>query len=185
MTTTDAPITALPLSTGRWTLDAAHSSVGFSIRHLGVSKVRGRFTAFETDVVIGADLGSTSLTATVDLASIDTANADRDAHVRSDDIVDVDLRPTLTYRSTAIVPDGEGWRIEGEATIGAVTVPVALAVELGGVELHPLDERHHAGFEARGELRRSDFGIAPQLPAAMLGDVLKFELDLQLIEPEA
>ena len=69
MTTTDAPTTALPLSAGRWTLDAAHSSVGFSIRHLGVSKVRGRFTAFETDVVIGADLDSTSLTATVDLAS--------------------------------------------------------------------------------------------------------------------
>ena len=114
--------------------------------------------------MIGPDLGSTSLTATVDLASIDTANADRDAHVRSDDIVDVARRPTLTYRSTAIVPDGDGWRVEGEATIGGVTVPVALAVELGGVELYPLDERHHAGFEARGELRRSDFGIAPQLP---------------------
>ena len=64
-------------------------------------------------------------------------------------------------------------------------MPVALAVELGGVELYPLDQRHHAGFEARGELRRSDFGIAPQLPSAMLGDVLKFELDLQLVEPGA
>lgn len=184
MTTTDATST-LPLTAGRWTLDAAHSSVSFSIRHLGVSKVRGRFTAFEADVVIGDDLTGTSLTATVDLASIDTANADRDAHVRSDDIIDVAQRPTLAYRSTAVVPDGDGWRVEGEATIGGITVPVALAVELGGVELFPLDERHHAGFEARGELRRSDFGIAPQLPTALLGDVLKFELDLQLIEPDA
>lgn len=182
MTTTDTT-TALPLAPGRWALDAAHSSVGFSIRHLGVSKVRGRFTAFETDVVVGDDLAGTSVTATVDLASIDTANADRDAHVRSDDIVDVAKRPTLTYRSTAVVPDGDGWRLEGEATIGDVTAPVTLAVELGGVELYPLDQRHHAGFEARGELRRSDFGIAPQLPSAMLGDVLKIELDLQLVEP--
>jgi polyisoprenoid-binding protein YceI len=184
MTKTKTPTTTLPLAPGRWSLDAAHSSVGFSIRHLGVSKVRGRFTAFETDVVVGDDLAGTSVVATVDLASIDTANADRDAHVRSDEIVDVATRPTLTYRSTAVVADGDGWRIDGEATIGDATAPVSLSVELGGLELYPLDGRQHAGFEARGELRRSDFGIAPQLPSALLGDILKIELDLQLVEPD-
>lgn len=183
MTTTET--TALPLAAGRWALDAAHSSVGFSIRHLGVSKVRGRFTRFEADVVIGDDLATSSVTATIDLASVDTANADRDAHVRADDILDVARRPTLTYRSTEVRAERDGWRVDGEATIGDVTVPVALALELGGVERHPLDQRLHAGLEARGELRRSDFGIAPQMPSPLLGDVLQFELDLQLIEPDA
>lgn len=183
MSTTQTPTTSLPLAPGRWALDPAHSSVSFAIRHLGVSKVRGRFTNFDVDVVVGTELAGTSVAASIDLASIDTANADRDAHVRSDDLLDVAQRPVLTYRSIAVVPDRDGWRVDGEATIGGITVPVALAVELGGVELHPVDGLRHAGFEARGELRRSDFGIAPQMPSAVLGDVLKFELDLQLTEP--
>ena len=183
MTTTDATTHALPLAPGRWTLDPAHSSVGFTIRHLGVSKVRGRFTAFEADVVVGDDLSSTSVTATVDVASIDTANADRDAHVLSDDIIDVTLRPTMAFRSTEIVEDGDGWRLDGELTIGEVTQPLSLALELGGVEVFPVDGRRHAGFEASGEIRRTAFGIAPEIPAAMLGDLVKVELDLQLVEP--
>ena len=179
MTTT----TALPLAQGAWALDPAHSSVGFTIRHLGVSKVRGRFTDFTTEVTVGDDLDSTLVTATIQLASIDTGNADRDAHVRTDEFIDVTTRPTLGFRSTAIVADGDDWRLEGEVTIGDVTAPVSLAVELGGLEGHPGDGRTHAGFEASGEIRRSDFGIAPQVPSAMLGDVLKVVLDLQLIAP--
>src|SRR4051812_37027479 len=81
--------TSLPLTPGRWAVDTNHSSIGFSIRHLGVSKVRGRFTGFDADVVIGETLDATTVTATVDMASIDTANADRDAHVLSPDIIDV------------------------------------------------------------------------------------------------
>ena len=84
MTTTPAPTNvSLPLAPGRWEVDTNHSSIGFSIRHLGVSKVRGRFTRFDAEVVIGKTLDTTSITATVDVASIDTANAHRDAHVLS------------------------------------------------------------------------------------------------------
>jgi polyisoprenoid-binding protein YceI len=180
-TTTD---TTLPLRSGAWALDVSHANVSFAIRHLGVAKVRGRFTDFSADVTIGETLADTSVTATIDLASIDTANADRDAHVRSDDILDVANRPTMAFRSTEITGEGNDWTVAGEVTIGGITKPLVLEVELGGIEDFPLGGPRHAGFEARGEIRRSDFGIAPSMPAAMLGDVVRFELDLELLEPE-
>jgi polyisoprenoid-binding protein YceI len=176
----------LPLATGRWALDTNHSSVGFSIRHLGVSKVRGRFTNFEVDVVIGATLADTSIRATIDLASIDTGNVDRDAHVRSSDLLDVERRPTLTFHSTRITGAANEWTVDGDATIGEITRPFRLAVELGGVEQFPGGPRH-AGFEAAGELRRKDYDIdiamPPGVSGVMLGDVVKVELDIQLLEP--
>jgi polyisoprenoid-binding protein YceI len=183
MTTTDIT-TTLPLRPGTWALDTQHANVSFAIRHLGVAKVRGRFTEFEVDVTIGESLADTSVTATIDLASIDTANADRDAHVRSGDLLDVAQRPTMAFRSTEITGSDSDWTVAGEVTIGAVTKPLVLEVELGGVEDFPLGGPRHAGFEARGELRRADFGIAPGMPAPMLGDVVRFELDLELLEPQ-
>jgi polyisoprenoid-binding protein YceI len=189
MTTTETGSTrTLPLAPGRWAVDHAHSSISFSIRHLGVSKVRGRFTRFDADVVIGTTLADTSVTASVDLASIDTANPDRDAHVLSADILDVERRPTMTFRSTRIAGAGSEWQVEGELTIGEVTRPLTLAVELGGIEAF-VDGSRHAGFEAGAQGRRSDFGIDMKLPpgvsAAGLGDVGKGEPDPQLLEPAA
>src|SRR5258708_31067677 len=93
---------SLPLAPGHWAVDTNHSSIGFSIRHLGVSKVRGRFTRFDADVVVGDTLETTTVNATIDMASIDTANADRDAHVLSADIIDVANRPTMVFRSTRL-----------------------------------------------------------------------------------
>jgi polyisoprenoid-binding protein YceI len=177
-------ITPLPLAAGVWAVDPAHSTVGFAVRHLGVAKVRGRFTGFEATVTIGETLADTSVTATIDLATVDTGNADRDAHVQADDIVDVANRPTIEFRSTAISGSGDDWTLEGEATIGGITKPLTLAVELGGIEAFPGGGPRHAGFEATGELRRSDYGIAPAMPAAMLGDVIKLQLDLELLEPD-
>src|SRR6202011_4341370 len=177
---------SLPLAPGRWAVDTNHSSIGFSIRHLGVSKVRGRFTRFDADVVIGGTLDTTSVTATVDVASIDTANAARDAHVLSPDIIDVAKRPTMVFRSTRIAGAGSEYQIDGDLTIGDITRPIVLAVELGGIETFPGGPRH-AGFEATTELRRKDFGIdvamPPRVSAGALGDGVKVELDLQLLEP--
>jgi polyisoprenoid-binding protein YceI len=185
MTTTSTKA-SLPLAPGRWAVDANHSSIGFTIRHLGVSKVRGRFTRFDADVVIGDTLETTSVTATVDVASIDTANADRDAHVLSPDIIDVARCPTMVFRSTRVQGAGSEYQVDGELTIGDVTRPIVLAVELGGVEAFPGGPRH-AGFEATTEIRRKDFGIDVALPPGVsvvaLGDVVKVELDLQLLEP--
>jgi polyisoprenoid-binding protein YceI len=177
---------SLPLAPGRWAVDHNHSSIGFSIRHLGVSKVRGRFRRFDADVVVGETLDTTVLTATVDIASIDTDNADRDAHVLSPDMIDVARRPTLTFRSTRVRGAGSEYAVDGELTIGDVTRPVHLLVELGGIQSVPGGPRH-AGFEATTEISRKAFGIdialPPGVPAAMLGDVVKIELDIELLEP--
>src|ERR1700704_3654641 len=184
--TTSTTSVSLPLAPGRWAVDTNHSSIGFSIRHLGVSKVRGRFTRFDADVVIGETLDTTFVTATVDMASIDTANADRDAHVLSPDLVDVAKRPTMVFRSTRVAGAGSEYQIDGDLTIGDITRPIVLAVDLGGIENFPGGPRH-AGFEATTEIRPKDFGIDIAMPpgvnAVALGDIVKIELDFQLLEP--
>ena len=151
-------ITPLPLATGRWPLDVDHSRIGFSIRHLGVAKVRGLFRDFAATLDIGDSVDSTSITATVDLASIDTANADRDSHVRSAELLDIGQRPTMTFASTAITGSESDWHLVGDLTIGDVTQPMHFAVEFGGLADF-IDGTRHAGFEATGELRRRDFGL--------------------------
>src|ERR1700737_2071004 len=186
--TTIPTTVSLPLVPGRWAVDTNHSSIGFSIRHLGVSKVRGRFTRFEAEVIVGETLDTTTVSATVDIASIDTANADRDGHVLSADIIDVARRPTMVFRSTRVRGAGSEYQVDGDLTIGDITRPIVLAVELGGIETFPGGPRH-AGFEATTEIRRKDFGIdiamPPGISAVALGDVVKVELDLQLLEPDS
>ncbi len=188
MTTTSQTSTStLPLVAGHWPVDLAHSSVSFTVRHLGVSKVRGRFNTFDVDVVIGATLDDTSINANIDVASIDTGNADRDAHVLSADILDVTRRPTLEFRSTRVTDVGGHYAVDGDLTIGEITQPITLAVELGGVETFPGGPRH-AGFEATTQIKRKDFDIDIALPPGVssvaLGDVIKIEIDLQLLEPD-
>jgi polyisoprenoid-binding protein YceI len=176
---------ALPLAAGRWELDYSHSSVGFTIKHLGLSKVRGRFNSFQADVVIGCDLADSSIVASVALDSIDTGNRDRDTNVLSPILLDVSRRPTLSFHSEVMrALDAERYEILGHLTIGDVTRPLVLRAEFAGVETSP-DGRRHAGFEATGELRRKDFGIGTDIPAAAIGDIVKIELDTELVEPQA
>jgi T5SS/PEP-CTERM-associated repeat protein len=174
--------TTLPLIPGSWALDTNHTSVTFNIRHLGVAKVRGRFGDVTAELVVGSTPADSHVTATVQLASIDTGNAERDAHVRAADLLDTDSRPTMTFRSTTVRGEGSQWTVDGDLTIGDVTRPLTLAVELGGVEAF-FDGTRHAGFEATGEIHRKDFGLGFGPLGAMLGDVVKFELDLEFIEP--
>ena len=180
--TINAPAQVHSLTQGMWALDTDHSSIGFTIRHLGVAKVRGRFGSIAAELVVGATPEASRVTATVDLASIDTGQPDRDAHVRTADLLDVERRPTMSYQSTQIRGDEASWWVEGDLTIGDVTRPLTLAVELGGVEAF-YDGTRHAGFEASGEIRRKDFGLGFGPLGAALGDVVKIELDLQFVEP--
>ncbi|SDJ46139.1 YceI family protein [Streptomyces indicus] len=177
---TTSRTTTLPLSAGAWAFDPFHSAVGFTIRHLGISKVRGRFDQLDATLTVGETLADSSVTATVALESIDTGNADRDAHVRSSDLLDVANRPTMSFRSTRIKGAGEDWTMEGELTIGDVTRPVTFAVEFGGVADAPMGGKH-AGFEATGEIRRSEFGLT--FAPGLLGEVVKIHLDVQFIAP--
>jgi polyisoprenoid-binding protein YceI len=186
MTGSSTTSVSLPLAPGRWAVDTNHSSIGFTVRHLGVSKVRGRFNRFDAEIVIGETLDTTTVTATVDVGSIDTANAERDAMVLSPALIDVAKRPTMVFRSTRVAGGGAEYQVDGELTIGEVTRPIVLAVEFGGIESFP-DGSRHAGFEATTVIRRNEFGIDVVLPpgvsAVMLGEAVKVELDLQLIEP--
>ncbi len=171
------------MKTGSWALDTAHSSVGFTVRHLGISKVRGRFNSFETGFVVD-ESGSATIEATIYLDSFDTGNEDRDAHVRSADLLDVEKRPTLHFKVVEPVRVAEDFEVTGEVTLGGVTRPVTLDVEWGGVQENPGDGKRRAGFAASGTLKRSDFDVATAVPTAMLSDKIGIDLDIQLLEPE-
>ncbi|MET7699060.1 YceI family protein [Streptomyces sp. NPDC005485] len=182
-TTAAASVTTLPLSPGDWGFDPLHSAVNFTIRHLGIAKVRGRFRELTATLYVGEAADDVRVSAEIALASLDTGNPDRDAHTRSADLLDVEKRPTMTFRSTRVTGAGDDWSMAGELTIGDVTRPVTLAVEFGGVGDSPVDGRKHAGFEATGEIRRSDFGL--DFGGGMLGDVVKIQLDMEFLEPDA
>ncbi|QIS22197.1 YceI family protein [Nocardia terpenica] len=179
MTTSEQAI----LKTGSWPLDTAHSAVNFTVRHLGISKVRGRFNRFETTFVVD-ESGAATVSATVHLDSFDTGNADRDAHVRSADLLHVEQRPTLTFTATEPVRIAEDFQVTGHVTIGDQTHPVTLDVEWGGIQEFPATGDRHIGFTATSTLKRTDFGIGTAIPAAMLSDKIAIELDIQLIEPK-
>ncbi|MFI5718815.1 YceI family protein [Nocardia sp. NPDC051750] len=179
--TTTPETTGTTLRAGEWALDPAHSSVAFTIRHLGIAKVRGGFGRFATRFEVD-DSGAAVIGATIDLDSFDTGNPDRDAHIRTADFLDVANRPTLTFRATEPVRVAENFTVAGEATLGTVTAPVTLEAEWGGIEdFGPSGERH-AGFSATGTIKRSDFGVGDALPG-LLSDVVKIELEIQLVEP--
>ncbi len=179
---TTSQTTALPLTAGTWGFDPFHSSVNFTIRHLGISKVRGRFDKLDAELVVGETLADSRITATVALDSINTGNTDRDAHVRASDLLDVANRPTMSFRSTRLEGAGEDWTMEGELTIGDVTRPISFEVEFGGVVDVPMDGSRHAGFEATGEIRRSEYGLT--FAPGLLGEVVKIHLDVQFIAPQ-
>lgn len=179
--------TELPLSAGRWTVDGAHSSVEFTIRHLGLSKVRGRFNEFDAALTVGSSLATSSVEAEIQLASVDTNNADRDGHLRSTDFFGVEANPQMTFRSTSIVEGGDGYLLVGELDLNGVTRPVELDVEFNGAEDWPFDQKQHAGFSATGTISRKEFGVDFEVPLGVdkvaLGDKVKIELEMQFVEP--
>lgn len=182
MPTSTTTTTDLPLKPGRWALDKAHARVGFAVRHLGLSKVRGYFADVEAELVVGSSSEDTAVQATIATASIDSAHPVRDANVRGPDLLDVERRPTITFRSTGIRASGGDVTLDGDLTIGDVTRPISLAVEFNGVA-EVFGGARHAGFEARGEIRRKDFGLSFGPLDPMVGRVVVVELDLEFVEP--
>jgi polyisoprenoid-binding protein YceI len=144
---------------GTWAIDPVHSEVGFTARHFGVSKVKGRFDKFEGTFVTGEDPLASSVTATIDATSINTNQEQRDAHIRSADFFHVEEHPTFTFTSTGIKDEGGEYLLEGDLTIRGVTKPVALKLELNGFGPDPYGGTR-AGFTASGDINRSDFGVS-------------------------
>ena len=172
--------TAIPgYEAATWTIDPIHSEVGFSVRHMMVSKVRGRFTKFSGQLVTAEDPQNSSVTAEIDLGSIDTGQEQRDNHIRSADFFEVETYPTMTYKSTGIrVEDGE-YILDGELTLKGITRSVPLHLELNGFGPDPYGGTR-AGFTATGELNRRDFNISFNAPLQNGGVVVADKIQLQL-----
>jgi polyisoprenoid-binding protein YceI len=173
--------TVSALKPGIWKVDAAHSEVGFIARHLMVSKVRGQFKDFAAEVTIAQPFEQSSVTATVQLASIDTNSADRDTHLKSADFFDVDNHPTMEFKSTKVTED----TIEGLLTVKGVSKPVTFDLEFGGVSADPWGGTR-AGFEATTEINRKDFdlkwNVAVEGGGVLVGEKIKITLDIQLVQ---
>ena len=169
---------------GAWDIDASHSTVGFSVRHMMVSKVRGYFREFSGEIITAEDPAQSSVTATIDLSSIDTRQEQRDAHIRSADFFDVDNHPQMTFRSTAVRTDGADWLVDGDLTIKGKTRPVTLALELNGFGPDAYGGTR-AGFSARTEINRNEFGVDIKMPmdggGVVVGDKISVELEIEAV----
>jgi polyisoprenoid-binding protein YceI len=169
---------------GTWDIDATHSTVGFSVRHMMVSKVRGYFTQFSGEIVTAEDPARSSVTATIDMDSIDTRQEQRDAHIRSADFFDVGNHTVMTFRSTGVVAKGDDWVVEGDLTIKGITKPVTLALELNGFGPDAYGGTR-AGFSARTSISRKAFGVDIDLPmdggGVVVGDKIDVELEIEAV----
>ncbi len=182
--TSDPSTTGLP--PGRWVIEPAHSEVGFTIRHLGLSRIRGQFKTFTGSVEVSGEFAGAAVEAAIDLGSVDTNNEQRDGHLLSSDFFDVDTNPKMTFRSTAISvePNGSQGTIIGELTIAGTTRTVELDTEFNGVATDAYGATR-AGFSATTTLSRKDFGIDFNIPldagGFVLGDKVSVELEVQLV----
>ena len=169
---------------GTWTIDQVHSEVGFTVRHMMVSKVRGRFGAFSGQIVTGETPVQSSVTAEIDLTSIDTNNDQRDEHIRSADFFEVETYPTMTYASAGIREDGDGFILDGELTLKGVTKDVELALELNGFGPDAYGGTR-AGFTAIAEINRRDFGVnftaVMETGGAVVSDKVTIQLEIEAV----
>jgi polyisoprenoid-binding protein YceI len=180
---TTAPSTT-GLSAGTWTIDPVHSSIGFSVRHLMVSKVRGTFATFGGAITV-ADDGTPSVTAEIAVDSVSTNNEQRDAHIKSADFFDVDKHPTATFTSSMVRDNGDRYVLDGDLTLKGVTRPVSLDVEFYGVN-PGMGHGEVAGFEASVVLNRKDFGIDIDMPletgGAVVGDKVTVTIEIEALK---
>lgn len=169
-----------------WTIDPSHTDIGFAVKHLMISTVKGRFTDVSGTVELDPeDPAGGSISVTIGAASIDTRNADRDAHLRSPDFFDADTYPTLTYRSRRVEQlDGDRLRVVGDLTIRGIRREVPLTVTPGGLVTDPWGHVR-VGYAASAVVNRSDFGLtwnkALEAGGVLVGEEVKISLDIELV----
>jgi polyisoprenoid-binding protein YceI len=170
---------SLLIPTGRWTLDREASGVLFVARQMGLFGVRGRFHDFDATLDVGSTLADLEVAAVVDLSSVDTNNAKRDAHLRSRDFFDVEQHPTMVFRSTAVGDEDGAYWVGGDLTIGNVHRPVMLDVAFNGLSQSRVDRSLRASFVATGQVRRRDFGL--EAAKFVVHNKVEFELDMHFV----
>jgi polyisoprenoid-binding protein YceI len=171
-----------------WTIDPAHTTVGFKVKHLGLSTVRGRFTRFEGDIELSdpKDLTTAHGTVRVDLSSIDTGNEQRDAHLRSADFFNAAVTPEMVLVVRGITPkDGDRYNVDGDLTINGITKPVVFEYEHGGEATDPYGNVKLGGT-LRGDIDRREWGITWNVPLSaggfLVGERVGIEVEGQIAQ---
>jgi polyisoprenoid-binding protein YceI len=167
--------------TSTWTIDPAHSSVNFQIRHMGVSNVHGSLDGLKGTVNFNEkDITKSSVDATIDATTISTGVDARDKHLKSPDFFDVDKFPTITFKSTSLTNTGGKLQLIGDLTLHGVTKSVTLDVDGPAPPQTDAKGKTRSGFSAEGTLHRADFGVGSKFGAAMVGDDVKFSIDIEI-----
>src|SRR3712207_3277541 len=170
---------------GTYQIDPSHSVVEFVVRHLGLAKVRGRFNEFEGSITIADDIDQSSVTATIQAASIDTRDEGRDQHLRTGDFLDADTHKTLEFRSTKLRHEAGEWLLDGDLTIRGETRPVTLDVEFEGGAADPWGNTR-IGFSATTKVNREDWGLtwnqALETGGWLVGKEVRIELSTEAIK---
>jgi polyisoprenoid-binding protein YceI len=181
-----ATSTSILIPTGTWSVDPAHSKVGFAVKHMGIATVRGEFTEFQGALEIGEDLRSAKVYGTVSAQSVDTNEPQRDEHLRSADFFDVAHYPELRFEATEIEElDEDEFRITGQLTIHGVTNPIVLHAEVQGTDIDPWGNER-VGLEVTGQLSRGDYGMkfnqALGSGNMLVGDKVNLALDISAVK---
>jgi polyisoprenoid-binding protein YceI len=175
--------------TNHWDIDVGHSAIHFWVRHMVISKVHGRFARWSGSVELDEqDLTRSSVDVRIDTSSIDTQVADRDAHLKSPDFLDVAKFPELTFRSKRIEKAGGGYRVVGELTLHGVTREVTLDAEFAGTGKDPWGNQR-AGFSAKASLDRREFGLvwnaALETGGVLVGEKVEITIELEAVKKVA
>jgi len=169
--------------TSTWTPDKAHSEVDFTILHMSISKVHGRFGISDGSITWNeADITKSSVKMTIDVASVDTGVAPRDNDIKSASAFDVAQFPTATFVSTSVAKADKGLTVQGNLTLHGVTKPVTLAVEGPMGPAPGMGGKMHAGFSATTTISRTAFGIGTKYPSAVLGDEVQLSIELDVVK---
>ena len=170
---------------GLYAIDASHSAVEFVVRHLGLAKVRGRFSAFEGVIEIAERPEDSSVTVDVELASIDTREPNRDEHLRTNDFFDVPNHPTMSFKSTSVTGSATRWQVTGDLTLKGTTKPVTLDVSFEGAGGDPWGGQRIA-FSASAEIDREEWGVnwnqALETGGFVVGKKVKLELEVEAVK---
>jgi len=167
--------------TSTWVSDPAHSEVDFTITHLTISNVHGKFGRTAATLVYNqADVTKSTVKATIDISAVDTGEDARNNHLKTPDFFDLAQYSTATLVSTSVAKSGNGLAVTGNLTLHGVTKPVVLAVEGPTGPVEGMDHKQHAGFSATTTISRTAFGIGTKFPAAVLGDEVKLSIDLDV-----
>jgi len=172
----------------KWIVDTAHTEIGFKVRHLVVTHTSGKFASFEGTIESNKDdFSDAKISFSADVDSLNTANEQRDAHLKSADFFDAANHPKLTFTSTEIKKKGSDYLVTGDLTIRGTTKPVVLNVEFGGVHKSPFGHTV-AGFDITGKINRQDFGLTwnalTEAGGLVVGDEVKLVVNAEVIKVE-